>query len=129
MIVALWFGPDYTPAMPMPEFQTLFCERFRCPLSEYQEKAFWECLYWHARLFAPVLRRLKPDFFTPDFDFIRYLGNASGFREARANAADFRDGARRNFLRNALKIRVSGRKAARLAQRLFSEAPQTSGNT
>jgi hypothetical protein len=108
----------------MMEFQTLFCERFGCASSEYQQRAFRACLYWHAKPFASVLRKLNPDFFKEDFEFIRYLGQTNGGREARANAADFRDGARRSFLRNTLRIRVSGRKAARLAQKLFADARQ-----
>jgi hypothetical protein len=106
------------------EFQLLFCERFGCVLGEYQARAFRQCLYWHAKPLAPVLLKLNPNFFAEDFKFIRYLGEASGVREARANAADFRDGARRSFLRNTLRIRVSGRKAARLAQKLFADARQ-----
>jgi len=104
------------------EFQILFCQRFGCPLGEYQERAFRQCLYWHAKPLAPVLRKLNPNFFAEDFKFIRYLGDANGMREARANAADFRDGVKRSFLRNTMKIRVSGRKATRLAETLFLEA-------
>jgi len=64
-----------------------------------------------------LLRKLKPDFFAEDFKFIRYLGEAIGSREVKASAADFQDAnfARRTFLRTSLRIRVSGRKAARLA--------------
>jgi hypothetical protein len=110
-----------------PDFQLLFCERFGCPASEYQERAFRECLYWHAKPLAPVLRKLNPDFFREDFEFIRYLGQTNGGREARANAADFHEGTKRSFLRNTLKLRVSGRKATRLAQKLFLETRRRSG--
>lgn len=44
--------------------------------------AFRECSYWHA---------VKPDLFAEDFKFIRYLGEATDVREAKANAADFQD--------------------------------------
>lgn len=102
----------------------MFCHRFNCPASEYEEMAFRACLYWHARPLAPVLRRMKPDFFAEDFRFIRYLGEATSVREAKANAADFRDTnlARPSFWRSRLKIRVSGRKATGLAYELFSGA-------
>jgi hypothetical protein len=59
-------------------FQVLVCQRFHCPTSEYEERVFRKCLYWHARLLAPVVRRLKSDFFTEDFKFIRYLGGIFG---------------------------------------------------
>ena len=114
---------SYNPPVPAQQFQSLFCERFGCPPSEYEERAFKQCLYSHAKLLAPVPRKLKPDFFAADFKFIRYLGEVSGSCEAKANAADFQDAnfAGRSFWRTTLRIRVSGRKAARLARRLFSE--------
>ena len=102
----VWHDANSTPVAPQ-EFQSLFCQRFNCPTSEYDERAFRECLYWHARPLAPVLRRVKPDFFAEDFKFIGYLGEATGVREARANAADFQDAnlGRRSFWRRRLKIR------------------------
>jgi len=108
--------------MAEQKFRVLFCERFNCPCSDFEEKLFRQCLYWHARLLVPLLRSLKKDFFAEDFRFIRYLGEATGVREANANAADFHDAnsARPSFWRNQLKIRVSGRKATRLAYELFS---------
>ena len=102
------------------------CERFRCPLSEYDEQAFRQCLYWHAKLLAPVLRKLKPDFFREDLKFIRYLGEATESREVKACAAAGCQFPWRRFLRTTLRIRVLGRKAAMHAQRLISEANQVS---
>jgi hypothetical protein len=103
-------------------FQSLVCQRFKCAPSEYEETAFRECLYWHARLLAPVVRRLSPDFFTEDFKFIGYLGASTGLREIRADMMNFRDAnlGQPSFWRITLKIRVSGRKANRLAQQLFA---------
>src|SRR5258708_33532548 len=110
--------------MATQEFRFLFCERFNCFPSEYAERAFRECSYWHARLLAPVLLQVKPKFFAEDFKFIRYLGEATDVREANANAADFQDAnfARSWSWRRRLKLRVSGRKATRLAYGLFSAA-------
>jgi hypothetical protein len=105
------------------QFQVLFCERFRCPPSEYEGRAFRECLYWHARWLAPVVRRLKPDFFAEDFRLLQYLGATTGMREAGVELLSFRDVnlGKASFWRTTLKIRVSGRKAGRLARQLFSE--------
>ena len=79
-------------------------------------------MYWHARLLAPVVRRLNPDIFTEDFKFIRYLGESTGLRETSADLMNFRDAnlGKPSFWRTGLKIRVSGRKASRLAQQLFA---------
>lgn len=100
----------------------LVCQRFNCPTSEYEERAFRKCLYWHARLLAPVVRRLKPDFFAEDFKFIRYLGASTGLREVGADLLNFRDAnlGKRSIWRTTLKIRASGRKASSLAQQLFA---------
>jgi len=103
-------------------FQLLVCQRFSCPTSEYEERVFRKCLYWHARLLAPVVRRLMPDFFGEDFKFIRHLGASTGLRETRVDLLNFRDTnlGKPSFWRTGLRIRVSGRKARRLAQRLFA---------
>jgi len=103
-------------------FQFLFCQQFNCPISEYEDRAFRECLYWHARWLAPVVRRLKPDFFVEDCKFIRYLGASTDLRDTNADLMNFRDAnlGPPDFWRTTLKIRVSGRKARRLAQQLFA---------
>src|SRR5258708_38368380 len=67
--------------MPAWQFQILFCDRFECPPSEYEERALRELLYSHARLVVPIIRKMRPDFFNQDFKFIRYLGTADDFQE------------------------------------------------
>ena len=110
---------------PMPEqaqqFKVLFCERFNCRPAEYAERAFYKCLYGHARPFAGIIRTLRPDFFFEDFKFIGALGAAVDAREASTDAANFHDVNRygRDFLRRRWKLRVSGGKAMRLARELF----------
>jgi hypothetical protein len=113
--------------MPRPELRVLFCERFKCSPEEYEELAFRKCLPWYARAFAPVLRVLNRDFFAEDFKFIRYLGTATGGREVNSEVLSFQDAnrSRGGLLRMGLHMRASGRKAAALAQDLFSEARRT----
>src|SRR6266853_1154354 len=108
----------------MPHFQNLFCQRFNCPPSANEERALKKCLYWHARVLAPLVRKLNPDLFAEDFKFIRYLGAATDLREVSVDVLNFRDVNRGNpsFLRISLRIRVSGRKATQLAHQLFTEA-------
>jgi len=116
----------YLGRMPRPPFRSLFCERFQCASSDYEEKAFRKCLYFHARLLAPLIRRINPDFFFEDFKFIAYLGSSTGIREVSADVLNFNDAnrANRSLWRTGLRIRVSGRKATRLAYDLFTEARQ-----
>ena len=111
------------------EFQVLFSQRFECPVSEYETRAFKECLYWHARLVAPLVRRLKPDFFEEDFKFIRSLGAALSTHEADVSVRKFRDLnlGQPSFWRTGLKIRVSGRRAIRLTHELFATEREAVG--
>jgi hypothetical protein len=112
--------------MPRTPFKSLYCEKFGCPPENYEERVFRSSLYWHARLLAPVLRTVKPDFFVEDFKFIRYLGDALDARQAKVDVLDFKDLDRKNwrFLHSGMRIRVSHRKARRLAFQLFAEAGQ-----
>jgi len=107
-------------------FKSLFCERFRCSPEEYEEQAFRKILYWHARFLAPVVRIIKPDFFLEDFKFIRYLGDAMDVRQAKVDVLDFRDLDRKHWrlLHSGLWIRVSHRKARRLAFQVFGALAQ-----
>jgi hypothetical protein len=88
-------------------------------------------LYWHAKLLAPLLRRLNPDFFADDFRFIRYLGESTGVRDAEVDVMNFHDlnVGNPSFWRTGLRFRVSGRKAGRLADELFTTEREAGGKT
>jgi hypothetical protein len=108
--------------MQYPPFQSRFCKHFGCEPEGFEERAFRELLYRHLRVLSLILFKLKPSMFARDLKFIHRLGEADDLREALACAADFQDAnlAKRNFFRNTLKIRVSGWKATRLAEKLFA---------
>ena len=114
--------------MAKPPFKSLFCEQFGCPPADYEERAFQKFLYGHARWFAPVIRTINPDFFRKDFDFIRSLGEALDARQARADLLDFKDLDRKDWgwMHSGLKIRISGRKARRIAFRLLGKPDSVS---
>jgi len=117
-------APVNLRAMSVVRLQNLFCERFGCSEEEYEEQAFKQCLFWHARLLAPVLRLLHPSAFDCDLKFIRFLGAATDWREAKTDVNNFHvlnDG-KPSFWREALRLRVSGRKASRMAHQLFLQA-------
>jgi hypothetical protein len=109
--------------MPAVPFKSLFCEKFKCSPEEYEERAFRKFLYWHARLLAPVVRIIKPNFFVEDFEFIRFLGQAVDVRQARVDALDFKDLGRKRWrmLHTGLRVRVSHLKARRLAFQLLGK--------
>ena len=106
----------------MSPIKELYCERTKCPTEEYEARAFRECLYWHARLLEPFVRRLSPEFFEADLEFIRDLGTTTGARGADVELLNFRhlNMGNPSFFRAGLKLRVSGRKASRLVSGLFA---------
>jgi len=103
------------------QLQVLFCQRFHCDRAEFDERAFRQCLYWHARLLAPLLRWLRPGFFDKDLKFIRYLGAATDWEEAKVDINNFClvNLGEPSLGRQDLRLRVSGRKASRLARDLL----------
>jgi hypothetical protein len=104
-------------------FRSCFCERFNCPDSEYEERAFTKCLYLRARCLVPLLRLYHPSLFDQDFELLRRLGNTTGRLEASIEILKFHDlNLDAGFLRGVLRIRVSGRKVSLLAARLFGKA-------
>ena len=109
--------------MARRDLKTLFCERYACPPEQYADQALKKCLYWHARLVTPVVRRLSPRFFADDLRFIQELGLTSDWRAARSEVLAFQDENRATggLWRNRLRLRVSGRKAAAMAERLLAE--------
>ena len=109
--------------MPPQQIQALFCQHFNCPPAEYEIRMLRKSLYWHARVLAPLVRAIKPNFFAEDLKFIRHLATSTETRELAVDQFNFRDAnrANANFWRTMLKIRVSGRKAGRIASALLTE--------
>jgi hypothetical protein len=107
--------------MGAKDLRRLFCERFGCAESEYAERALEMCLYPQAKFLAPLLRKVSPNFFSGDLQFLDYLGNTPNMREAQVEISNFSQGnqMRGSFLRERLRLRVSGRRAARLAAHTF----------
>jgi len=111
-----------TPDSPSTrDLRSLFCERFRCPPSKYEKRALRKCLYLHARIIAPLLRWLNPGCFERDLVFIDYFGKAKNWQEVRAEVAalHYQDLTKPRFARNTLRLRLSGRKANKLAAKLL----------
>ncbi len=111
--------------MSVSRLQDLFCQHFGCAQEEYEERAFRQCLYWHARFLAPLLRLVNPTLFDNDRKFIRYLGAATDWQEAKTDVNNFYvlNEGKPGFWRETLRLRVSGRKATKLARQLLVGLP------
>jgi hypothetical protein len=70
---------------------------------------------------VPLLRWLDPEWFERDLLFIRHLGNAKSWRQVMAelDAFHYREHLQPRYVRTALHLRVSARKANKLAFDLF----------
>ena len=103
------------------DLKSLFCERFDCPPSNFESRALRKCRYFHARLIAPLLGLLAPGLRERDLVFIDYFGKAKSRQEATAEIADLHyiDRAEPLFARRTLRLRISIRKARKLADVLF----------
>jgi hypothetical protein len=122
------FMQTNTQAGTRRDVAALFCRRHNCPPSEFETRAFRKCLPLHAWVLAPLIRKLAPNYFDRDFILIKYLGAATGRREARLELEAFREAnnSRWNFLRNVLCVRISGAKAVRLANSLLESRKRDS---
>jgi hypothetical protein len=106
------------------DLRWLFCERFNCPATEFEERALRKCLFLHARIIAPLLRWANPRCFERDLLFIHYFGNAKNLQEVAVEVGALHDhDLQQPFGRNVLRIRISGRKASHLAAKLFPPNP------
>lgn len=112
-----------------PTFRSLFCARFGCRSSQYEEKVFKHCLYAHARLVAPIIRLVSRSFFDEDLRFINLLGAATSLRRACAESSNFREAneAHPSSFRMKLNLRVSGKKGRALAKELFAAVEEKGG--
>lgn len=106
--------------------QDLFCQQFKCSPAEFETEALKRCLYGHARLTFPLLRG-APKLLADDARFIRRLGQVTDAAEAYAEVLGFQNDNQfqRSFLRNSLRLRVSGRRAHALARALFLSVSAT----
>jgi hypothetical protein len=119
--------PGETGSRPADlDFMSLFCEQHKCPLSEFEERAFRICLYWHARILAPLIRRIQPRYFDLDFALIRYLATCRSRRNAINELAAFMEAIkdRGGFARKVLRFRISARKANALVIQVFERQPE-----
>jgi len=111
-----------TEPQPAPQdFTSLFCEQYHCAPSEFEERALRVCLYWRARILAPLIRLIWPNYFGRDLELIRYLAKTPGRRDAMNELSAFMeaDKARGGFARKMLYIRIAPQKTSRLIGLLF----------
>jgi hypothetical protein len=98
-------------------FAALYCDKHGIKPEEYDAVVLKRSLYPHARLLAPLLRALWPEYFTADLDFVRSVGRLRRFREFNYEAEEFaHHPANRGFWRLNVNMRVSSRALRRMVR-------------
>ena len=105
-------------------FREAFCRRFQCPQEEFEKRVFWRSLYRRSLPLAWALFAIRRRYFELDFRTIRQLGICRNAAEFRSELDSYRMEYRmeRGFLRNTLRVRVSGK---RLMALLGEVAPES----
>lgn len=107
-------------------FQEAFCRTFKCQPADYEKRALRRLLYRRARLLGPVVWALTPRLRRLDIEVVQAIGLSRNWGQLRADLGTYSSNSRmsRSFLRNRLKLRISGRRALKLAERLFGPEPR-----
>lgn len=101
----------------MKTFRELYCERRGIPADRFERELVNRSLHWQAR---PVywLLSLNKQYTSPDYDFVRGVGDLHRWREFHDEAVDYHHHPRnRGFLRTVLRLRVSSRRLQNLLER------------
>ncbi|MEW6158116.1 MAG: hypothetical protein AB1813_11825 [Verrucomicrobiota bacterium] len=110
-------------------FQQIYCRRYNCPPEQFAERFFWRCIFPHAIPLAWIIRMIKRDYFKPDFMIIRQLALCTALREvsALANALHYDYHYQWPFIRETLRVRISGKRLVEWGRRVFHAPDQNSG--
>src|SRR5687767_1294510 len=101
--------PKLRASLPaMENFAARFCERYHVRPEDYADAMLRRCLHRRALVLVPLLRLFDREFFQPDYEFIRNVGQLTFARTWGEDAAEFYSHPRNvGFLRRKLRIRVS----------------------
>jgi len=99
-----------SPTGPLKTFREIYCERHGIAQDKFERVLVWRSLHWPARpLFW--LGRFYRDYYSPDFEFVRSVGELRSRRGFRNEAAEFHyHPQNRGLLRTLFRLRVSSRR-------------------
>lgn len=101
----------------MKNFRELYCEHYGIKAEQYEHTLVAQSLHPHAKLVYWLLG-LNREYTSPDYEFVRSVGELRSRREFRNEAAEYHYHPRNvGFLRRALRLRVSSHRL----QAIFDE--------
>ena len=105
----------------MLTFQNSFCADGRCPAERYVDRVLRLSLHRRARLLRPLLVALQHDHFEADCELVLALAGATRMSQVEAEIRDYvGDHRNANFLRGAVKMRISTRRLRSLVRSYLS---------
>ena len=112
-----------TEATENVNFRDACCRYFDCERDEWESYVFRECLYGHARLLWWLFRWMNPSAVESDYEFLRFIGGSTESKSIMNEAAGYHyeNRMRRGYLRNKLKMRLSGERLIQLSIEVFGE--------
>jgi hypothetical protein len=105
----------------MRTFRELYCERRGISADRFEHELVYRSLHWQAR---PVywLLGLNREYTSPDYEFVRSVGDLRRWKEYREEAIEYHYHPRnRGFLRTALRLRVSAQRLKDILDREFKD--------
>lgn len=107
----------------MRTFLDLYCEKNNCSPEQFHRRVFRHCLYPHARPLAPLIHLFNFEFFAADRTLLLSVANAVTMKRVREEVRDyFWDSNNRGWLRESLRIRMSGQRLRSLAREYLPES-------
>lgn len=105
-------------------FRELYCARCRIEAKDFEQHLFLRALYPSARLLHRLLsEESRRRNFELDFEFVRAVGLLHSRRAFRDESSEFaRDPANRGFLRQVLRLRVSGQRVRAIVDEIMEES-------
>lgn len=109
-------------------FATRYCAQHGVRPEDYETVVVQRALYGHARLLAPLVRMVWPDYFTADEEFVQNVGRLTRMRDFIHESEEFvHHPANHGFWRSVLYVRVSARKLRRIVRETIR--PEAAGET
>lgn len=105
----------------MKTFRELYCAQHALPLDRFERELVRRSLYLHA---WPIfwLLKLNRNYASPDYEFVRGVGELRNRREFRNEAAEYHyHPHNRGVLRSVLKLRVSSQRLQRIFEAEIEE--------
>lgn len=106
----------------MKTFRELYCERRGIHADRFEHELVFRSLTWQAR---PIywLLGLNREYTSPDYDFVRGVGDLRNWREFRNESIEYYyHPHNRGFLRTVLRLRVSAQRLQHVLEREFKDA-------